>query len=293
MEIILTPIKCVDGHVYGLSFMENCWKGIHYFQIALSILSSILFFAFTIFMIFFGFCPFQKYMSTIRINSTNDIIIIIMKLIMIFQNIVITNDNISLFILLFASFIMFYNCYNEYTYNNSSLEIAITIKNLTIMWTYFILFLSKIFREYTINGFIFLLIIGYPIIIYLSLIVYREKEMDFTFMSGNPHNLRDFLNKIRFNAKLINSFIEKNLNLRIGNEDEERRNLVLLKGNIKNHNRICTSKDCPLTKFLINDGKFNVQKQCLLNYMNTFFNKGLKLYPNKCFVIDIKYLFQL
>ena len=216
-------------------------------------------------------------MSTIRINSTNDIIIILMKLIMIFQNLVITNDNISLFILLFASFIMFYNCYNEYTYNNSSLEIAITMKNLTIMWTYFILFLSKIFREYTINGFIFLLIIGYPIIIYLSLIVYREKEMDFTFMSGNPHNLRDLLNKIRFNAKLINSFIEKNKNIR--NEKEGQRNIVLLKGNIKVHNMSCIEKDCPLKKFMNNGGNYNLQKQCLLNLMNIYFNKGLKRYP--------------
>jgi len=55
--------------------------------------------------------------------------------------------------------------------------------------------------------------------------------------------------KAKFNIKLINSFIEGNLNIRIGNEEEEKKYLLLLKGNIKNHNRLCTSEECPLTKF--------------------------------------------
>ena len=29
-----------------------------------------------------------------------------------------------------------------------------------------------------------------------------------------------------------------------------------------------------------NEGNFNIQKQCLLNYMNLVFNEGLKKYPN-------------
>ena len=277
IEIILTPIRCVDGQVFGLSYSETCWKGIHYFQITLGILSTILLFILSIFMLNFRFCPFQKYMSTIRINSSNDIIIIVMKLFIILQRLLIKNEYISLFILLFASFIMFYSCYNESTYNNKYLEITITIKNIMIIWTYFVLFLSKLFRNYTINGFIYLLAIGYPIIIYLSIIIYKEKDMDYTFLSGNPHNLKDLLNKIRLNIKFINSYIERNKNIR--NEEEGQRNSVLLKGNIKVHNMSCLNKDCPLKKFMNNEGNFNLQKQCLLNYMNIYFNRGLKKYP--------------
>jgi hypothetical protein len=44
-------------------------------------------------------------------------------------------------------------------------------------------------------------------------------------------------------------------------------------------------KDCPLTKFVNNEGNFNVQKQCLLNYMNRSFNRGLKIYPNSFYLI--------
>ena len=42
---------------------------------------------------------------------------------------------------------------------------------------------------------------------------------------------------------------------------------------------MCVNKDCPLKKFMMNEGNLNLQKQCLFNYMNAFFNKGLKMYP--------------
>jgi hypothetical protein len=90
---------------------------------------------------------------------------------------------------------------------------------------------------------------------------------------------------MQHNSKLINSFINRNKNTRNENEDKEQRNIILLKGNIKIHNIICSDKDCPLTKFMNNEGNFNVQKQCLLNYMNIYFNKGLKKFPNNVQII--------
>ena len=46
--------------------------------------------------------------------------------------------------------------------------------------------------------------------------------------------------------------------MKIGNETDEELNLILLNGNIKLHNMSCTNKDCPLTKFVNNEGNFNV-----------------------------------
>ena len=43
---------------------------------------------------------------------------------------------------------------------------------------------------------------------------------------------------------------------------------------------MCTDFDCPFTKFIKNKGKLNVQKQCLLNYINRLLINGLKLFPN-------------
>ena len=176
MEIVLTPIQCVNGKVYGLKNDEICWNAIHYLRSILGVLGGIFFFLWCSFMISFSFYPFQKSMSTIRINSTNDLIIIIMKLVAILQNIFIKNEYASLAILFLIAYIMFYFCYNENSYNNSHLELIIIIKNLLILWTYFVLFLTKIFQSYIINGFIYLLVIGYPVMVYLSILLNKEKE---------------------------------------------------------------------------------------------------------------------
>ena len=290
-EIILIPVKCVNGTVYGVQNPETCGNNEHLLHATLGSIGVILLSFWCIFMIYFSFYPFKRYMSTIRIYSNNDIIIIIAKLFVVLQFKIINNEYISIFILILASIIMLFSCYNEQTYNNNRLEIIIIIKNSLIFWTYFVLLISKLFENIVSNGFIFLFIFGCPIIICLSLVLYKEREINIIHLSKNNKSINDFIKKAKFNIKLINSFIERNLNLRSGNEDEERRNLVLLKGNIKNHNRICTSKDCPLTKFLINDGNFNVQKQCLLNYMNTFFNEGLKLYPNSSALLILNVYF--
>ena len=280
-EIILLPIKCVDGKVDGFKDGEKCWESVHYLNSILGIFGAFLLFIWCIFMLSFSFYPFQNPMSTVRIYSNNDITIVIMKLFLILQYLLISNEFISLSILLLASIFMLIGCYNESTYNNNKLEIAIMIKNLLIFWTYFVLMFSKIFINVVANGFIFLLVFGSPIVIYLSFVIHKEKDIYEIKSLGNNKNKAEYLKKAKINIKLINSFIERNQNLRNGNENEEQRNIIILRGNIKNHHSICCEKDCPLTKFLNNEGNYNVQKQCLLNYMNIIFTLGLKMYPKE------------
>ena len=279
-EIFLIPIKCINGTVYGINNGEKCWQSMHYLEVIFGIIGSILLFIWCIFMINFKFYPFQKLNSTERMTSNNDILITLMKLFAILQDLLITNEYLSLIILLLISILIFFSCYNNQTYNNKKLEIIITMKNLIILWIYFVLLLSKIFQNFIANGFIFLFIFGCPIIIILSFIINREKDFDNFLLAGNINNLNEYINKIKHNFKLIDSFIDLNKNMRNEKEDEGQRNTILLEGNIKMHNIICSDKDCPLTKFMNNEGNFNIQKQCLLNYMNIYFNKGLKLFPN-------------
>ena len=73
--------------------------------------------------------------------------------------------------------------------------------------------------------------------------------------------------------------------MRNGNENIEQKNIILLKGNIEFHNMVCNDNDCPLNKFLISEGNFNAQRQCLLNYMNHFFNLGFKKFPNNIYLL--------
>ena len=284
-EIILIPIKCINGNVYRVSNGEKCWQSMHYLKVILGIIGSILLFIWCIFMVNFKFYPFQKLKSTMRMNSNNDILIILMKLFAVLQFLLISNEYLSLIILLLISIILFFSCYNNQTYNNNKLEIVITMKNLIILWIYFVLLLSKIFQNFIANGFIFLFIFGCPIIVILSYIINREKDFDNLLLSGNIYNLNEYIYIIKKNFKLIDSFINVNKNVRNEKENEGQRDTILLKGNIKMHNIICSDKDCPLKKFMNNEGNFNVQKQCLLNYMNIYFNKGLKIFPNNVQII--------
>ena len=159
-EIFLISIKCVDGNIYGIKDAETCWGSSHYLNIILGIIGSILLFLWCTFMVYCKFCPFQKLMSTIRLTSNNDIIITLMKLFAILQHLLITNEYVSLIILLIISITLFASCYNNHTYNNNILEIIITMKNLIALWIYFVLFLSKIFQNFIANEFIFFLFLA-------------------------------------------------------------------------------------------------------------------------------------
>ena len=278
-EIILLSIKCVNGTVSGIKDEQKCWENIHYLNVILGLLGAFLLFLWCIFMINFSFYPFEKTMSTMRINSNNDITIVVLKLLLILQNLLISDEYISLFILLLISIAMTFFCYNNSTYNNDKLEIIINIKNYLIIWTFFVLLFSKFFETTIADGFIYLLIFGYPIVIALAFAIYKNKDYKKDNISRKMQRLNDYIRKAKFNIKLIDYFFEKNKNMKNGNETDDELNLILLNGNIKLHNMSCTNKDCPLTKFINNEGNYNVQKQCLLNYMNIFFNNGLKLYP--------------
>jgi hypothetical protein len=151
-----------------------------------------------------------------------------MKLFLSLQYLLISNEYISLVILILVSIVITSSCYYEQTYNNNHLEIALNMRNLLILWTYFVLFISKIFENYVTDGFIFLLVIGYPFMLFLSFLIFKEKDINKIDFSENISNINIYMTKIKFYIKLINSFIERNQNIRYGNENESLRNLVFL-----------------------------------------------------------------
>ena len=284
-NLLLMEIKCINGKVYGFEDGEKCWKKLYFLNFSLSIIGTGLLFIWCIFIINFSFYSFTNNASTIRTNSKNDIIILFFKLFLVLQSLLISNEYLSSIILILISLFMFYFCYNERTYNNNAIEIAINIRNLLVCWTYLVLLISKIFIKLTENGFIYLFVFGSPIIIYISIAIFQEKDFSNIQVFRNCKNLKAYIRKIEFNIKLYNSFIEKFQN--IGNIKENERNkfIIILKGNIKIHNLVCSEKDCPLTKFENNEGNFSIQKQCLLNYINSCFIIGLKAFPNNIYLL--------
>ena len=170
-------------------------------------------------MLHFSFFPFQNYISTVRINSNNDIVIIIIKLLLILQNLFISNEYLSLIILLLSSIIILFICYNEPTYNNDKLEAFLIIRSSSIIWTNFVLLISILFKNFIANGFIYLLLFGYPIEILLAFSIFKNKDFNIMNLSVKIQNFDGYLKKVRFMIKLIDSFLANNDGLVIMFED--------------------------------------------------------------------------
>ena len=273
-EIFLMAFRClVINKIY------KCWTKLHYIYSTLGTISSISFILYILFLNYFCFNPFQLEQTTVKLNPIIDILLIIIKYIYLLNYIFIKNQYLSIMILLIPSIILGYKQYKNPVYQNDKLELLLNLRNSLIFWTYFILFLAKCYENTSINGLIYLLVLGYPIIIFCSIIFYKVYKNEFNYQHSSFNNISSCISKTRFLIILINSFINDNKkNLRY-NEKSDQKNDILLKGVIKIHTETCIREDCPLTKFINNDGNFNVQKQCLLNYMSIFFNNAMKKFP--------------
>ena len=279
IEIVLMPIRCVDGKVDTIMDAGECWVNMHFLYVILGIAVNILFMFIVFIMITFYFSPFQIRNSTTKISGTRDAFLFLVKIIFIIQHLVISNEYISIVICLFLSLYNFVSQYSDPTYNNFILEIFVNVRNSAVFWTYLVLFFAKLFFNTSINGCVYLLLFGYPIMMYFSFIYYKKIEGDFNYTAANFNNIKDFMEKTRYIAGLIESFIDSGKGLRYGREVENQKNDILLKGLINNHEESCIDEDCPLKKFIENSGNYNVQKLCLLNYMNNYFSLGIKQFP--------------
>jgi len=279
IEIVLMPIKCVDGKVDTILDGGECWVNMHFLYVILGIAVNILFMFIVFIMITFYFSPFQIRNSTTKISGTRDAFLFLVKIIFIIQHLVISNEYISIVICLLLSLFNFVSQYSDPTYNNFILEIFVNVRNSAVFWTYLVLFFAKLFFNTSINGCVYLLLFGYPIMMYFSFIYYKKIEGDFNYTAANFNNIKDFMEKTRYIAGLIESFIDSGKGLRYGREVENQKNDILLKGLINNHEESCIDEDCPLKKFIENSGNYNVQKLCLLNYMNNYFSLGIKQFP--------------
>ena len=279
MELVLMPLKCKNGVVDTVKNGAECWKKMHYLYAVLGVAVNVIFVPILFIMITFYFSPFQIRNSTTKISGERDSFLFLIKLIFILQHLLIKNQYVSVVITLLLSAYNFVSQYSEPTYNNFILQIFVHVRNSAIFWTYFVLFVGKLLYNTKVNGAVYLLIFGYPVIMYFSFIYYKKIEGDFNYTSANFNNIKDFMEKTRYMVKLIESYIDDGRGLRYGREMVNQKNDILLKGLINQHEEQCIDEDCPLKKFLENTGNYNVQKLCLLNYMNGYFTFGIKQFP--------------
>lgn len=76
---------------------------------------------------------------------------------------------------------------------------------------------------------------------------------------------------------------------KLNKESDIKKHDILLKGYIAVEEETCLNEECPLKRFNENKTNYNVQKLCLLNYMNILFTDAIKKFPNSKLII-ISYL---
>jgi hypothetical protein len=278
-ELFLLPLRCNNNRIFTRNDGFQCWKGIHLIYVTLGALSAISLFIYLFIMNLFCFYPFQLKSSTLKLNSSFNLSFLIIKLLYELKIMIVNNEYLSVAILLIFSIFLFYKEVKEPIYNIASLELFLNIRNIIFIWTFFILLVAEICFGSKINGLIYLLICGYPVIIFSYIMFFNLNKAKFSYNNYSFKNIGSCLSRTKFLIKIITTFINDHKNNVKYNEVSNQRNDILLKGFIKLHTENCLKEDCPLTKF-VNNGNFNVQKQCLLNYMTIYFNTAIKKFPN-------------
>ena len=284
-ELFLLPLKCKDGNIIIISDSQKCGEGFYYLYVVIGIIGAVLLFLLVLFFLNFYFYPFYESNLNRKLNTTNDIFLHLIKLIFILRFIYINDQYLSIVILLICSLFILIKEFYESTYCNSLLKIIVNVRNISVFWTYFILFISKICFNSKINGIIYLLFFSYPLIIYFSILKIKREELDYFLIPVEINDINYLLKKTKILINMVESEIEENNTLNKSSANKKKKKSeIFLYGFIKMHVKTCTIDDCPLIKYLSNKGNYNFQKQCLLSYMSSHFNSIIKNFPTNSLI---------
>jgi len=285
-ELTLLMIKCDSNNQITLvSNSIECWAGLHILYTFLSVIFTLLFFFLIFILTLFYFDPFNSKKTATKIDTTADCFFNIFKIVAVVRFITLESEWISIVFMTIASLLNLKRSYENPTYNNHLLEAIVSIRNASVFWTYLVLLFSKILEGTTFNGQIFLLLMGYPLIVVFSIIYYRKKSENFLITNSNFNDANEYLIKLKNLKILIESFLSKNKSSKSNKSSTLKKDEILLKGYVTLHEENCTTDDCPLKKFLEDTGNFSLQKVSLLHYMSLMFNEGIKKFPNSKLII--------
>ncbi len=284
-ELFLLPLHCKDGNIAVLSESIQCGKDLYYLYVVLGIIGALLTFFSAFFFLNFYFYPFYEHNNNRKLITSNDIILHIVKLIFVIKYIFIKNEYLSITILLICTLFCTIKEIDERTYSNTLLKIVTNIRNISSLWAYLMLLISKICYNSKVNNIIYFLFFSYPLIICYAILKIKNEDINFFFIPDDINDINSLLKKTRILMNLIDSEIEENNTLNKSSSKKKKKNLeIFLYGYIQNHIKVCELEECFLLKYLNNKGNYNFQKQCLLNFMSYHFNNIIKNYPKNSMI---------
>ena len=281
-ELFLTVLNCRGNKLHESPEEVKCYQGVHLLLAMTAIIGLILYLIITFLLSYFYYYPFINQKSTIRLTSTIDVKLLLIKFIFVIQAIFVKVEYISIAILLILSIFLLYSQMKQPIYSAHNLELFLNLRNVLILWTYFNLLIARMTYSSKMSSIIYLLISGYPLVIYAFIMFFNDKNNKFSYDNKSINNVNVCIAQLRLLIELIDSFLGENkVNLK---DDSAQKNDIILKGIIKMHTKTCLKEECPLSKFIQNKGNYNIQKQCLLNYMAIFFNNSIKRFPNNILI---------
>ena len=281
MEILLSVNKCEDGKLAIIKEEILCYKGTHFILIIISIVVSILQLLLILLNSFFNFNVFNSNEDTIIIDPSTNILLVMFKFILVLLYVLLNSEWIQIVIMLLGSFLCFKSTLSNPTYNSKVLQCMIFIKSTVVFYTYLILMLGELLASSSFNGLIYFLPIGYILLSFMSIFLYTYSEKNFVEAKTNFKNEDEFLNRINYFTQLVDDFIYYNRNRKRNNDyNSYKRKEIVIRGQIQLHEENCLDEECPLKKFLENQGNFSVQRTSLLQYANILYVQAIKQFPD-------------
>ena len=281
MEILLSVNKCEDGKLAIIKEEILCYKGTHFILIIISIVVSILQLLLILLNSFFNFNVFNSNEDTIIIDPSTNILLVMFKFILVLLYVLLNSEWIQIVIMLLGSFLCFKSTLSNPTYNSKVLQCMIFIKSTVVFYTYLILMLGELLASSSFNGLIYFLPIGYILLSFMSIFLYTYSEKNFVEAKTNFKNEDEFLNRINYFTQLVDDFIYYNRNRKRNNDyNSYKRKEIVIRGQIHLHEENCLDEECPLKKFLENQGNFSVQRTSLLQYANILYVQAIKQFPD-------------
>ena len=281
MEILLSASKCSDGKMELIKDEVLCYKGTHFILIIISFIVAIIQLILILLNSFFNFNVFNSNEDTIIIDPSNNILLVMFKFILILLYVLLNSEWIQIVIMILGSFLLFKSTVSNPTYNSKVLQCILFIKSTVVFYTYLILMLGELLISSSFNGLIYFLPIGYILLSFMSIFLYTYTAKNFVEAKTNFKNEDEFLNRINYFKQLVDDFIYTNKNRKRNNDyNSYKRNEIVIRGQIQIHEENCLDEECPLKKFLENQGNFSVQRTSLLQYANILYVQAIKQFPD-------------
>ncbi len=278
-EVLLLMLKCKDGKIDIVKNPIKCYKGLHFLYIVLTIIFLIGQYMLNIIFGIFYFDPFNSKQTTSKVNTSADLFYYIISLINSLRYTFIKNEWISISILLITSLFNLKKGFDEPTYTNYIIQCFVVIRNTLFLWTSIMALICKLTYDSKFDGNIYLFLFCMPLIVITCGIFYKKKNENLILSNSNSGNAYDFMNKTKSIIILVGKYIDKYKSLENSKKGYDK-NDIFLKGLISCHLENCVNEECPLSKYIENQGNFQIQKNCLLHYINLLLIEGIKKFPN-------------